>query len=230
MKRVLPLALLSVLGLALLLAVPAFGQQSYVTRYDAYVGYSFLDSPHVSLFENGVAGQFGVRVKKWLSLGFDYNLVSGDLTLVTRLLTNTLQQEVLATQPPGYTLVLPAHSRTQTFAFGPQVSYRHFTHFTLFVRPLFLGGIHEVATPKPTDPFAMALVQMLAPSGKKTDTVVFVGFGGGVDLIATRHVSLRTQADLVYDHLFSDVLKDGRFTVRFSIGPAFNFGRNIVAK
>jgi hypothetical protein len=31
----------------------------------------------------------------------------------------------------------------------------------------------------------------------------------------------------VYDHLFNDVLKDGRWTVRFSIGPCFNFGRNI---
>jgi len=27
--------------------------------------------------------------------------------------------------------------------------------------------------------------------------------------------------------LFSDLLKDGRFTTRFSVGPCFNFGRNI---
>jgi hypothetical protein len=38
---------------------------------------------------------------------------------------------------------------------------------------------------------------------------------------------LRTQADLVYDHLFNDLLKDGRWTVRFSVGPCFNFGKNI---
>jgi hypothetical protein len=31
----------------------------------------------------------------------------------------------------------------------------------------------------------------------------------------------------VHDHLFSDLLTEGRYTVRFSTGPAFNFGPNI---
>lgn len=31
------------------LALPAFGEQEYVTRYDAYAGYAFLDSPHLGL-------------------------------------------------------------------------------------------------------------------------------------------------------------------------------------
>jgi hypothetical protein len=70
-------------------------------------------------------------------------------------------------------------------------------------------------------------VQQLAPSGKKRDYTPFYGFGGGVDLLFSRHVGLRVQADLVYDHLFDDLLKDGRFTTRFSIGPCFNFGKNI---
>jgi hypothetical protein len=55
----------------------------------------------------------------------------------------------------------------------------------------------------------------------------FVGFGGGFDVLLTKHFGVRTQADLVYDHLFNDILRDGRFTTRFSIGPAFNFGKNI---
>jgi len=41
-------------------------------------------------------------------------------------------------------------------------------------------------------------------------------------------VALRMQADLVHDHLFSDLLQNGRMTVRFSIGPCFNFGKNIL--
>jgi hypothetical protein len=32
---------------------------------------------------------------------------------------------------------------------------------------------------------------------------------------------------LGYDHLFNDLLKDGRYVVRFSVGPAFNVGKNI---
>jgi hypothetical protein len=191
----------------------------------------------VSLLENGFAMQVGYRPATWWSLGFDYSLSRGDLTLVPTLLTPALQQQ-LGTQlgqlaaaggiPPGYTLVVPAHSTTQTFAAGPQLAYRHFEHLTLFLRPVFAGGIHEVATPHAGDPIAALVVAQLAPSGKKTDTTGFVGFGGGVDIIVSKHFALRTQMDLVHDHLFGDLLKDGRFTFRFSVGPAFNFGRNIV--
>ena len=35
--------------LALLCAVPAWGEQNYVSRYDLFAGYTFLDSPHVGL-------------------------------------------------------------------------------------------------------------------------------------------------------------------------------------
>ncbi len=85
-----------------------------------------------------------------------------------------------------------------------------------------------MATPKPPDPTAVAIVAQLTPSGRKTDTTWFLGFGGGFDILLSKHFAIRTQADLVYDHLFNDILKDGRFTTRFSVGPAFNFGRNIV--
>lgn len=122
---------------------------------------------------------------------------------------------------------MPTHSRTQTFAVGPQLAYRHFRHETLFLRPLFAGAIYEQATPKPGDPIAKAVVAQLAPSGTKTDTTWFLGLGGGFDILFSHHLAVRTQVDVVYDHLFSDLLKDGRWTVRFSVGPAFNFGKNI---
>jgi len=220
-----------------LVALPAVGQQTYVTRYDLFAGYTFLDSPHVSLFENGFHFQIGVRPTTWYSLGFDYSLSEGNLTLTPNLLTTTLQQELGAELmglaaagklPPGYTLVVPAHSLTQTFAVGPQLAYRHFTNMTFFLRP-DLGAIHEVATPRPAgnDLIAWGIVSQLAPSGKKTDWTPFYGFGGGADFLFSKHIGLRVQSDLVYDHLFSDLLKDGRFTVRFSVGPIFNFGKNI---
>jgi hypothetical protein len=214
---------------------PAFGQQEYVSRYDAFAGYTFLDSPHVGLFENGFQFQAGFRPKTWYSLGFDYSISSGDLTLTPNLLTNALQQQ-LAVQlqqlaaagllPTGFTLSVPAHSKTQTFAAGPQLAYRHLSKITLFVRPS-VGAIREVATPHPTNAIAAAIAKQLVPSGQKTDWTAFYGFGGGADVLFSRHVGLRVQADLVYDHLFSDLLKDGRFTTRFSIGPCFNFGKNI---
>jgi hypothetical protein len=219
-----------------LLANPVSGQQNYVARYDAYVGYAFLDSPHVSLFENGFATQVGVRPRRWLSLGFDYSLTAGDLSITPDLLLPSLQQSLGAQLaqlaaahviPPGYNLVVPTHSRTQTFAAGPQLAYRGMKHATLFWRPVFAGIIHEVATPNPTDPIASAIVKQLAPDGKKIDNVMFVGFGGGFDLLFSKHFGWRTQGDLVYDHLFNDLLKDARFTFRFSAGPCFNFGKNV---
>jgi len=222
----------------LVLASGASGQQTYVTRYDGFVGYAFLDSPKVSLFSNGFAAQFGVRPKTWYSLGVDYSLSTGNLTLTPDLLPTALQQQ-LGTQlgqliaagllPKTYTLTVPGSARTQTFAVGPQLSYRHFTHATLFLRPVFAGAIHEVATPQAaaSDFFATAVVKELAPAGKKTDTTWFLGFGGGFDIIFSNHLSWRTQADLVYSHLFNDLLQNGYFTTRFSTGPAFNFGRNI---
>lgn len=229
--------ILIALAMVILAASPAFAQQTYVTRYDAFVGYGFLDSPAVGLFENGVAAQAGVRPRTWFSLGIDFTYASGNLVLTPNLLTPAIQQSLtgllgsLAAAgqlPAGYTLAVKSTSKTETFAAGPQLAYRHWKPITLFLRPVFLGAIHETATPKPTDPIATLVVSQLAPSGHKTDTTWFIGLGGGIDFILTHHLALRAQTDVVWDHLFSDLLQNGRWTVRFSVGPAFNFGRNIV--
>jgi hypothetical protein len=228
--------LLVVVPIALLLAAsPVAAQQTYVSQFDLFTGYAFLDSPHINLFENGFQAQFGYRPKPWYSLGFDYSHSTGDLVLTPNLLPTALQQQLsgelgqmIAAHliPASYALAVSTHSTTQTFAVGPQLAYRHFSHLTLFARPS-LGAIHEVAVPHPADAVATAVAAQLAPAGKKTDWTGFYGFGGGFDILFSKHVGLRTQADLVYDHLFNDLLADGRWTVRFSIGPCFNFGRNI---
>ncbi|MGA2154492.1 MAG: hypothetical protein ABSH37_08750 [Bryobacteraceae bacterium] len=227
---------MALLPLALAAAsLPGFGQQAYVSRFDLFTGYTYLDSPVVSLRENGFQFQAGVRLNTWVSLGFDYSVSAGTLTLTPNLLATSLRQQ-LGTElgqlaaageiPSGYNLIVPAHSRTQTFAGGPQFSYRHFSKVTLFIRPS-AGAIHEYATPQPGDPIAAAIAAQLAPAGHKVDTVVFYGFGGGVDFSFSKHVGLRVQADFVHDHLFSDLLQNGRNTVRLSIGPCFNFGNNV---
>ena len=227
--------------LAALSALPvfqSFGQQTYVGRFDVYGGYAYLNSPHISLAENGFQFQAGVRVVSWLTLGFDYSRTTGDTTITPSMLTTDLQQQLGGTLqqliqagviPASYTLVVPISSVTQTFAGGPQLSYHGWSHGTFFVRPA-LGDIHEAATahPNAADPVATALVAQLIPSGIKKDDVIFYGFGGGVDLNLTKHVALRIQADFVHDHLFSDLLKDSRNTVRIGIGPAFQFGGNVM--
>ena len=231
-RMMLLIAPLAWLGLSL----PVFGEQEYVTRYDAFIGYGFLSSPNVSLWENGFAAQVGFRPKTWYSFGFDYTMATGDGMITPNLLPNELQTQLGGTLtqlakaglvPPGYHLQVPIHSRTQTFAVGPQLAFRHFAHETIFFRPLFAGAMFEKATPQPGDAIAKMIVANLTPAGSKTDTVGFVGLGGGFDILLSKHFAMRSQVDVVYDHLFNDILKDGRWTVRFSVGPAFNFGRNI---
>jgi hypothetical protein len=234
-------AIVIALGIIFFASFPLSGQQSYVTRFDFYAGYSFLDSPKVNLFENGAAFQVGVRPTTWLSVGFDFNAAAGDLKITPAQLLPALQAQLntsigqavaagLFPPPSAYNynaLYVPAHSATQTYAFGPELVYRHFSRLTLFVRPVYAGIIHETATPQPQDPVVKALVAGLIPTPTKTDHVWFIGFGGGFDILFGKHFAWRTQADLVHDHLFSDLLTDARFTVRFSCGPAFNFGPNI---
>jgi hypothetical protein len=219
-----------------MLALPLFAEQSYVTRYDVYTGYTYFNSPKASLTASGFHVQAGFRPKLWYSLGFDYSVANGSLTLTPDLLPTALQQQLgaqlgqlaaLGRLPAGYKLSVGADSNTQTFEMGPQLAWRHFQHVTLFLRPA-LGAMREVATPKPADPIAAAIVAQLSPHGKKTDWTYFYGFGGGVDFLFSNHFGLRVQADLVRDHLFNDILRESRGNVRFSIGPCFNFGRNIV--
>jgi hypothetical protein len=212
-----------------------FAQQDYVGRFDLYNGFTWFDSPSAKLEERGYHLQAGANLRTWLSAGFDYSVVQGTLTLTTDLLKPALASQIdeeisglqsLGALPPGYQVAVRTASTTQTFAAGPQLEFRHFRQVTLFVRPS-IGAINESATPHPTDPFTTALVQQLAPSGKKTDWEPFYGFGGGADVNFGRHTSIRLQADFVHNSLFTDILKSSRNTVRLSIGPAFHFGKNI---
>ena len=218
-----------------LLAAGALGQQTYISRYDLFGGYTYLNSPVVSLSESGFHTQAGVRPVGWLAIGFDYSVATGDLSVTPNLLLPSLQQSLGAQLqqlvaagaiPASYKLVAPASSFTQTFAGGPELLFHHWKPVTLFLRPS-VGIIHETATIKLTDPIETLIVHALAPTGKKTDHVIFYGFGGGIDLKFSKHVILRIQGDFVRDHLFDDLLASSRNTVRLSIGPAFEFGKNI---
>jgi hypothetical protein len=223
---------------ALALAPAAFGQQTDVRRFDAFFGYTYLKSPKISLPEHGFHLQVGVRPTTWYSLGFDYSNAKGDMILTPDLLPTALQESLagqlkqlaaLGRLPAGYQIKVKAHSESQTMTVGPQLAYRKFQRVTLFLRPS-CGAIRELATPKPEDAIATGIVHNLAPRGVKTDWTYFYGVGYGMDLNITKHFAMRFQGDLVRDHLFNDILRESRGTMRFSVGPAINFGKNIVEK
>ena len=213
----------------------ARGQQDYVGRYDIYNGFVTLDAPHLNLITRGYHFQGGWNQKTWLAQGFDYSITTGHISLTPNLLPTALQQQLGAqivqlieagVIPPTYQVYVPVDSTTQTFAAGPQFSYRKFQRVTLFARPSF-GAVHETATARPHDFVTAAIAQELVPSDKKSDWTGFYGFGGGYDLNVTKHVGLRMQTDVVYFQVFNDLLKDGRWDFRWSIGPTFHFGGNI---
>jgi hypothetical protein len=220
---------------ATLLAAPVLGQENYIGKYNVFAGYAYLNSPALNLAEHGVQFQAGMRPRTWVALGFDYSNARGDATISPGLLPVTLQQSLgaqlaqlvrLGVIPASYQLVVPARSTTQTFALGPQLSMNRIKHISLFIRPS-MGAMREVAVPHPTDAIATQIVKGLTPAGKKTDWTGFYGAGGGVDLRFSKHVMLRVQGDIVWDHLFNDILANGRRTYRFGIGPAFDFGKNV---
>ncbi|MGC8548353.1 MAG: hypothetical protein ACP5M4_01525 [Acidobacteriaceae bacterium] len=221
----------------LALVTPTYGQQTQVDRYDLYSGFTAFSTPHLNLTERGYNFQAGVNLRSWLATGFDFAYVSGHSSLTPNMLKPSLaaqiEQQIAALEaahqlPPGYTLSVPTDSTTQTFAAGPQLSYRRWAPVTLFIRPS-LGAVHQTATPHPSpaDLFAVAVSHELAPSGKKIDWQGFYGFGGGIDWNLTPHFAIRTQTDVVYWTLFNDLL-DGNWTVRYSVGPTFRFGGNIL--
>ena len=210
-------------------------QQPYVSRYSAYAGFAVIDSPVLGLKENGFHAQFGVNPKPWLALGVDYSIATGSDTLTPNLLLPSLQAMIQAAEaqfkavgalPPGYSVSLHTDASTQTFGAGPQLAYRHFARITLFGHPSF-GALREHAVPRPTDPFQTLLVHQLAPNGYKTDWIPTYGLGGGGEFIMSRHLALRAQVEAVWNHPFSDLLGEGRWTFRYSVGPSFQFGRNM---
>ncbi len=226
--------------LLLSLSACAFAQQDYVGRYDVFAGFSYLNSPKLDLQQRGFNTQVGVNVRRWLALGFDYSIQEGHAALVTGDLKPQYQaglNYLIATYGPAfglpstYVLWAPFSATTQTFTAGPQLAYRHFQKVTLFIHPS-IGAMHEAIDLHSHDLFTKmvvipALVPTLVSSLTPTDTTYFYGLGGGADFNATKHIHLRADLEFVHVYLFSGILQDSRNSLRLSVGPTFNFGKNV---
>jgi hypothetical protein len=207
MKRILSLLA------ALLFSSAALAQQEYVPRYEAFAGYSYLNSPKLNLAERGFNVEFGVNVNRWLTLGGDYSYFTGHSDIFPQDLTPALQLQLAGVVPPGVLVFLP-------------FAYRGAKWATFFARPA-LGGLHETATLKPNTPLTALLVAVLVPSGQKSDLELFYGFGGGLEVNASKHVGVQAAVDYVHVNLFQGFLGSGRNSLRVSVGPTFRFGGNV---
>lgn len=98
----------------------AAAQQQTVNRFDLFTGYSHLSSPSVSLQQNGFNTSFGVNATRWLALGADFSIFTGDGTI--GLAGTKIAREVAPLLPPGVTNpMIPFNAKTYTFAAGPQI-------------------------------------------------------------------------------------------------------------
>ena len=231
-----------------LLPLCAFGQDStpnaptpplkdpdYASRFDAFAGFTYLESPQINLAERGYHIQVGYNLRKWLAAGFDYSNANGTLNLIPAYLPTPLKNEAESSLailvnngylPRNYVVSVPTSTFTQTFAAGPVLVIRRIPHIAILLHPS-LGALRELATPHPSAGLIQAIVSVFFPGTQQLDWVPFYGFGGGIDFGVTKHVGIRMHTDVVYDHVLSDFLGNGHWPVRASIGPSFHFGKNI---
>lgn len=203
-------------------------QTTEVHRYDLYTGFSDLNTPSLNhVNEMGFHLQAGLNVRSWTALGFDFSTQHGSATLTPGLVTPALQGELAVALPPGYHLGLPLNLSTQTFSAGNQLVVRHFRGVTVFVRPV-LAAFHVTAAPHPTDPVNSFVAAAISPRGTLTDWCGAYGLGGGLEVPLTHGIGARVQLDAGWDHPFSNIIANGGWSYRYSVGPAFHFGGNII--
>ncbi len=226
----------------------ASAQQQYVGRYGIYTGFTDLYTPGLNDIQQlGFHLQAGVDNKSWLATGFDYSVQHGSTTLIPSMASPAVLAGITQLYelygltggavglPPTYAVNVPLSATTQTFTAGPTLNYRHFSKVTIFVRPS-LAAFRLSATPHPRAGTGDVLVvgaleaaNYLSPQGKISDWTGAYGAGGGVELRLTNHFGARAQLDAVWNHPFNAILGSGGWSYRYSIGPTFHFGRNILA-
>jgi hypothetical protein len=223
-----------------LTSLAAFSQQTDIRQFSAFEAFSYYATPSLNLVQRGIDTDFGVNVRPWLTLGFDFSYGDGGSTLFPNHLSRTVQAQlapILPHLPPGFVLAVPFSAQDYTYEGGPQFNYRHFKKVTLFARPA-LGAIHVAFKTEPQacgQPqlgcqviLTQILNQLVGPTLSKTDTVVFYGFGGGATWEATPNFGLRVATDYVHENFFSGLLDGGRNSFRVTVGTKFSFGKNIV--
>ena len=98
------------------------------------------------------------------------------------------------------------------------------------MRPV-LTAFHITATPHPNDLIGGLVAAQVAPSGSLSDWYGAYGAGGGMEVPGRSNTWERVpKFGAGWNHLFTNILANGSWSYRFSVGPAFHFGKNTLQK
>ncbi len=127
--------------------VSSVAQQDFVSRYDAFAGYSYLNSPKLSLSQNGFHTQFGVNARSWAALGARLQLFQPAIVRCTPSDLNSTQLAKLAPiaplLPPGFVIQSPYDATTYTITGGPTVLDPEIQGNNHFRSPLYRSDARE---------------------------------------------------------------------------------------
>jgi hypothetical protein len=205
-------------------AAPLFG---------AYIGFPVAWTPAQTLRQTGFQAEFGVRVRPRYFVGFDVSRIEGTASLglsqTPAALANPLRAEIAELEavgilPPGYQFQLSGDVANLMLGVGPQFTTQVHHRMMFFGNP-DLGAMRASLTPKPHDAFTRAFVATTAPSGGKVDWTPFYGGSGGIDVQVGHHFGIRGMLDVIHSHPFHDLLADGVWSYRLSMGVSYEFGR-----
>ncbi|HEY0306767.1 MAG TPA: hypothetical protein VGB94_01260 [Acidobacteriaceae bacterium] len=185
----------------------------YTPRVELFLGYSrFGTASTETKSGNRMVGLNGGSA----SLAFNLNRYFGLVADFGGYADNELELTGTGANQP---LVVDASGTAYTYLFGPRLSFRNSSRFTLFAQALF-GGVHasSVTVSNCTGSACIPL-----PS---QNSFAMTG-GGGLDIGMTRHISLRpVQAEYMMTR-FGDVVSGASASqndLRLSAGLVFRFG------
>ena len=188
----------------LVIATPAVMAQP-VPKFDLFGGYSFghihtgTFPTHVNL--NGWDASATYNLNRWFGITVEGSGLYGSkqISPATRIIFVCSQ----APCPPPINLGPSVVSnKVHTYSLGPRFSFRNRTRYTPFARALFGGGY-------------------ISSSGGEANGASILTAGGGVDIVLTSRLALRTQADFLRNRFFHQTGPD----IRLATGLVFHFGR-----
>jgi len=84
-----------------------FSQQTDVRQFSTFEAFSYLSTPSLNLVQRGFDADFGLNLRSWLTLGFDFSYANGGSTLLPNYLNQATQAKLAPFLPILQQLGIP---------------------------------------------------------------------------------------------------------------------------